>query len=246
MYNKIWLMVPTYKRPEWLVRLIVSAIETAENVSNIGLCICYNVKDKSTVSFLQSEDFKTLTSGISLLTVEESTRQPNLSLYFNMMYDEVVKNHGSKNIVSMIGDDMVFVTKGYDRRILDKINETNGRGIVWCNDDYIAKDKCPVNLFVTTELVQTTGKPFMCPEFRADMIDVVWGTVAKATGLQCYLGDVVIKHLHSTSLPAHDDTFQRLAPIQKLSNGKLNHVIAQTHAMIISGNLIAAGVGEWQ
>jgi hypothetical protein len=95
-------------------------------------------------------------------------------------------------------------------------------------------------------MVELTGKKFMCPYYKADMIDVVWWMIAKQTKLAHYLGDVLIKHLHSTSMKeAFDVTFQRLRPLQISANSSEMQQVCRTYATMIAGNLIAAGVGEW-
>ena len=58
MYDKIWLMVPTYKRVEWIDRFIQSAMEMADHHSNISFCFCVNHKDKATFDFIKNYDFK--------------------------------------------------------------------------------------------------------------------------------------------------------------------------------------------
>jgi hypothetical protein len=241
MYNKIWLMVPTYRRVEWIKRFINSAIDKADNPEqNIGFCFCVNHKDKATIKFLA--DFCS-TKFRDAFIIQEKSIQPNLSLYFNMMYDALPEGD---TVVSMLGDDMVFETKGYDTRLLAEINKNNGIGVFWCDDRYIAHEKCCVNLFVTKKMVEMTGKSFMCPYYKADMIDVIWWFVGTQTQTAHYLSDVVIRHLHNTSLKeGYDQTFQRLVPLQKSANSQAMWQIARVYASQIAGTLISTGVGSW-
>ena len=243
MYDKIWLMVPTYKRVEWLKRFMESAILKADSPLNISFCICVNKKDKMSFDFIETcrESMQT-----RILTVPETTIQPNLALYFNMMYDAVVETEGGKDcIVSMLGDDMVFETKGYDIRLLDEINKVEGIGVFWCDDGYIAHDKCCVNLFATKKFIDATGKPFMCPFYKADMIDAIWWMIGRQTQTCHYLGDVVIKHLHNSSLQGFDATFQRLRPLQVSANAPDMQQKGRVYATLVSGNLIESGYGKW-
>jgi len=248
MYDKIWLMVPTYKRVEWIQRFIDSAIIMSDDPEKIAFCFCTNVKDKKTVEGIKLsiyDENDELKVG-DILFVEEKSIQPNLSLYFNMMYDAVIEAERGKDcVVSMLGDDMVFETKGYDTRLLDEINKHEGIGVFWCDDGYIAHDKCCVNLFVTKKFVEATGQPFMCPWYKADMIDAIWWMVGKQTQTCRYLGDVVIKHLHNTSLGGYDPTFQRLRPLQISANAPDMQQKGRVYATLSSGNLISAGYGTW-
>lgn len=243
-YEKICLMIPTYKRPEWLGKIIDSAVETADDVSRLRFSFCVNVKDDVTRKYLSEKAFP---AGCEWEIIDESTRQPNLALYFNKMFDET-KFNGDDTLATELGDDMVFVTRGWDTIILEEMNKADGLVIVYCDDDYIAHDKCCVNLFVSRKLVALTRKPFMCPYFHADMIDLVWTMVGAISGILRYLPSVVIRHNHSTAEKDEskwDDTFKRLAPVQKSANSKANHKLAFAYSTMVAKNLIDSGVGKW-
>jgi hypothetical protein len=210
-YDRICLMLPTYKRSKtYLPQFIDSAIAMS-NPRKICFAFCVNENDQETRNYLLHKDF----NGIDIVLVSENLSKPSLAKYFNMLYEAVMK-FGENCVVSMLGDDMVFKTNGWDQRILDLINMYEGVGVFWCNDDYIAHERCPVNLFVTQKMVKATGKPFMCEEFGADYIDYLWGKVGKYTATSHYLPDVIIWHNHSTNKPPEqrDPTFQRLSKVQ--------------------------------
>ena len=235
-YKKLTLMVPTYKRIEWIERFLSSAERMADQIDNIEFVVCYNKKDLKTKEYLQTREWVAAHK-----LIEETTVQPNLSKYFNLMYDQT-----DCEVVSMLGDDMIFETKGYDTALLNEINKYNGNGIFWCNDKYIAREKLCVNLFVTRDFVKCTGKDFMAPMFKADMIDAVWFEVGRLTHNLHYLKDVIIHHKHSTGIDApFDYTFQRLVPLQKNANSSFNQAVGKIYATIIAGNLIASGHGSW-
>jgi hypothetical protein len=234
-------MVPTYKRVSRLHSFINSAIDTAEDPTRICFSFCVNVKDNDTKTFLQMRKWQT---GIDYEIILEDTIQPNLALYFNKMFNET---HFKDAIVSMVGDDMLFITPGWDTRILEQINASDGTAIVYFNDDYVAKEKCCVNMFVTRELVEKTKKPFMCEFFHADMIDMVWTIVGNLVGILRYQDDIVIQHNHSTKQKqeAWDETFKRLSPVQKAANSEPNQRLAVSYATLCAKNLIDVGVGQW-
>ena len=243
MYDKLWLMVPTFKRVEWVKRFIDSAIGMADNINNIQFCICVNQKDEKTKEFFSNLN----PLNVPFYIIPEKTIQPNIALYYNMMFNEINKLENGKDFVaSMLGDDMVFETKGYDTKLLQTINENNGIGIFWCDDGYIAHDHLCVNLFVTKKMIDGTEKPFMCPMYKADMIDVVWYHVGGLTQTKHYLPDVIIHHYHSTGINKDfDSTFQRLIPLQQAANNDYMHTYAQVYASIVAGNLISHGYGKW-
>lgn len=234
-------MVPTYKRISKVKQFIDSAFETADDISRLRFSFCVNIKDNDTVTYLQDRQWPTIDQYEIIL---ENTRQPNLALYFNKMYNETKFTDA---IVSELGDDMIFKSKGWDTRVLEVINTTEGNGIVYFNDDYVAKEKCCVNMFVTRELIQRTGKLFMCEFFHADMIDMVWTMVGAMTGLLRYQDDMIIQHNHSTKLSSDkwDETFQRLSPVQKAANAPENQKLAVAYASLCAKNIIDSGVGSW-
>jgi hypothetical protein len=135
-----------------------------------------------------------------------------LAKYFNAMYNYTMTKPERGTVVSMTGDDMSFETTGWDRILLDLINVYRGTGAFWCNDAFIAREKCAVNLFVTRDFVEATEHPFMCEDFAADLIDTVWTLVGKYTRTQHFLPDVIIRHNHNLKKPQAqwDATFKRL------------------------------------
>jgi glycosyltransferase involved in cell wall biosynthesis len=236
MYTRICLMIPTFKRVDNLKRCIDSALDTMRGINTVVFCFCVNVNDTDTRAFLESYD---RIKGIFEI-VDEDTMQPNLSLYYNTMYDQMSYKDA---IVTEIGDDMVFKTPDWDSQILQEINDSKGLAIVYCEDAYIAHEKCCVNLFVTRKLVALTKKPFMCSFFHADMIDVIWTMVGMMTGFLRFRSDITIWHNHITREHKMDVTYSRLQPIQM--EARKNSGYALAYATIVARNIIEAGFGTW-
>jgi len=251
-YKTIALFLPTYHRIEKLTRCLESALKQAANPSCLRFAFCVNESDQETISaivnwsrrsFLEDADGTDCRWEI----LKEETIQPNLAYYYNLLFDGTRFNRAD-TIVSMLGDDMVFDTYGWDTRVLAEINKREGKAIVYLNDDYIAHEKLAVNLFLSRDLVLATEKPFMCSRFHADMIDVVWHLAGQMTQMLVYLNDVILRHDHETrkSDPAtRDTTHARLAPIQKLMQSKEHLEYARAYATVIAANLIDKGYGSW-
>jgi hypothetical protein len=236
-YKRICLMMPTFKRISKLKTCIDSALDTCSNKESIVFSFCLNVNDTISREFVSS--YSRITGMYEV--IDEDTMQPNLSLYWNLMYDTTKYRDA---IVTEIGDDMIFKTSGWDEKILKAINESDGLAIVHCDDDFIAHEKCCVNLFVTRKLVDASKKPFMCEFFHADMIDSVWTMVGLMTGLKKYLSDVVIYHDHVTrQKSAVDLTCSRLQPVQREANQHKAYAVA--YATVVARNLIENGIGQW-
>ena len=203
MFDRINLMVPSYKRPAMLRTFIDSALETATNEDNLCWTILLNEKDDS---------YKDFVWPINCCILKENSGEPNLSAYFNQMYNETA-HKGDDVLVTMLGDDMAFETSGWDVQILAKINEKNGIGIVHCEDGFCSHGACPVNIFTTRKFVEACGGEFMCSAFKRFWMDEIWGQLADMAHCNYFLPNVVIKHNHTSGKNSHDETFQRLEAI---------------------------------
>ena len=234
-YNKICIMVPTYKRSKTSLPVFIDSALATATLKNICFSFCVNKKDTETIDYLSQRDWD---YGTEWEIIYEDLIQPNLAYYFNKMYDET-KFDSSGTCVSMFGDDMVFKTYGWDEKFLNTINNYNGIGVFWADDNYIAHDQLCVNLVVTRKMVEATKHRFMCDLFHADMIDTIWMEVGKLTNTGHYLNDVIIQHNHSTKKPGEewDETFMRLRPIQIQANSKGNQAMGRTYSVIIAGIL---------
>lgn len=193
-YKSINLMLPTYRRIKCgrFLKFIRSAIAQADDLNNICVTILINEDDEESQEYFKNPiditcDYQVLTTNLY---------PPSLAKFFNQLYNQT-KFNSPQTIVSMLGDDMVFITKGYDTAILNKINEVNGVGIVYCDDDHVQHEHMCVNLFTTRKLVSATGKPFMCELYPVDYIDTVWFSFSEKLGIKYYMNNIRIKHEHA-------------------------------------------------
>jgi hypothetical protein len=242
-FDRICLMVPTYKRSDRLLpRFIDSALERAADPGRLRFSFCVNDADADTRAYLHARAWP---DAQSWEIVTEDSRAPDLSRFFNLLYERT--RFGDRGtLVSMLGDDMVFQTAGYDERILDAARRADGKAVIHCNDAYTAGDRICVNLFTSRALVSATAKPFMCPLFHADMIDLVWTYVGSLTQTLVYLSETVVRHDHSSALPESrwDETYRRLHPLQRGYKNRESHAVAFAYATVVARNLLAAGIGR--
>ena len=236
-YKKIILMCPTYRRSDtYLPRYVETAVKTWTH-GLVELMFCVNKNDHATKCYLNSK--------IECKIVEENLPRPNLAKFFNLMYDEV-RDPGV--VVTMLGDDMEFRTPGWDRRMLDLINTHKGVGVFWANDDYIARERMCVNVFVTSDFVHATEHPFMDERFEADMIDYLWHKVGQYTNTLHFDPDTHIFHNHNTTKPAiaWDATFKRLAPGRaqgaQVGKGEAKRIAAEIAEILKKKGLVGDSV----
>lgn len=241
-YKKIILMCPTYRRSgTYLPRYIKTAISTISNPKSVDFMFCVNENDRLTEDAIRGFKYH----GCAWSYVKENLPRPNLAKFFNLMYAHVLD---PGVVVTMMGDDMEFRTPSWDRRMLDLINACKGVGVFWANDDYIARERMCVNMFVTSDFVHATEHPFMCEAFEADMIDVLWYKVGKYTNSLHFDPDTHIFHNHNTSKPAAawDATFKRLAPGRaqgaQVGKGEAKRIAAEIAEILKKKGLVGDSV----
>ena len=207
MIKKLNLMLPTYGRAKTRLPMFIrTALENCEDSKNICFTFVVNKKDTETVACIEEE----CGSNAEYCIIYEELEKPNLSKYFNMAYEQT-KFKDFEIAASMLGDDMEFVTHGYDVEIMKWMNMFGGLGIFFCDDAKGTGDSLCVNFFTSRSYVEGLKPlPFMCELFPCDDMDVVHYLVAKELGLLFYLDHVKIFHNHATLAGRMDDVWLRL------------------------------------
>lgn len=245
MYTTINLMLPTYHRVDRARQFIESAVHMADNPDCLRFTFVVNVEDTDTRRYIAEQ--QTIPEGHWAI-IDEDTDQPNLSLYFNLAYDQTPFACATE-VVTMVGDDMVFLTHGWDGAVLAEVNAANGAILLHVNDAYIAGERLCVNLFTTRRVVEATEREFMCPKYHAEMIDVIWHMIGNYTGLRRYRQDIVLQHNHGSNINggARDATFMRLSPLRMMTNDEHANRKwwANAYATYSASKIIDAGMGTW-
>lgn len=104
-----------------------------------------------------------------------------------------------------IGDDNVFRTDGWDRLLMEAVEE-HGSGFYTTND--LISDPPGAHMAITTDIVEALG--WMAePSMHHYFVDNVWAELGHGAGCWNYLPDVVIEHVHySTGKVVQDQTYQ--------------------------------------
>lgn len=191
-YTKICIMCPTFGRADTKLKsFIQSLLEHTEDYGSICLCFIVNKEDVESVIAINN----LCGAEVEFEIIYEETKECNLSHYFNLAYNGTTFNSPG-TCVSMFGDDMVFVTQGWEEMVLEKINDLFGYGLVYGDDDYCQHENLCVYFVTTRELVEITGKPFMCESIAVDFIDNIWMDFASKMHCAAYLPSLHIRHEH--------------------------------------------------
>lgn len=193
-YDRVNILCATKGRSaKSLPTFVASALEKAEDKSKLLFTFCLNVSDKSSESYLRGAIAKE-----NLCIVYENEKECNLSIFYNKCYNETTFKDNSV-AVGFFGDDMVFVTKNWDRPMLSKLNDSCGYGIIYGDDDYVQHDMNCVYFLVSRKLVDATGLPYVCPHFKVDWIDTIWYEIGKRLNLLEYIPSLHVAHRHGLS-----------------------------------------------
>jgi hypothetical protein len=218
---KISILVPTRERMNNRLTLLFSILTTVSDINNIN--VYYGVdKDDPTL-----DTIKKVSSAIPCLKVIEIENNGEF-LGLGKLWNILVDN-STEEIISMIGDDMVFKTKDWDLKIIEEFKNGPSDNIkaVHCNDDCHGA-KLAVNLFCHRRYAEIMGG-FMREEFKINWVDQWLHQIFSAFKRLTYRGDIMIEHRHWVlGKNVKDNTAERMAvaDVNKISD-KLWHDLVE-------------------
>jgi hypothetical protein len=210
---KISILVPTRERMNNRLTLLFSILTTVNDINNVN--VYYGVdKDDPTLEII-----KKVSNAIPCLKVIEIENNGQF-LGLGKLWNILVEN-STEEIISMIGDDMVFKTKDWDLKILEEFKNGLADNIkaVHCNDDCHGA-KLAVNLFCHRKYADIMGG-FMREEFKINWVDQWLHQMFSAFNRLTYRGDIMIEHRHWVlGKNVHDKTAERMATadVNKISD----------------------------
>jgi hypothetical protein len=186
--KKIALLVPSRERIQKKIELINSIKFTANSLENIVLYLGTDSDDPTT---LETNKIATENSFVKIVTIPSNGTFQNLGILWNHCA-RVAK----EEILAMIGDDMVFKTKDWDKYLLDEFDAAPQDGLlmVHCNDGMHGA-RIAVNAFIHRSYMEITGY-FMREEFPVDKVDIWLQQIFSAFGRLKYRDDILIEHCH--------------------------------------------------
>lgn len=210
---KIAILVPTRERMNNRLTLLFSILTTVNDINNVN--IYYGVdKDDPTLETIKK--VATAIPCFKVIEIENNGQFLGLGKLWNLLVDS-----STEEIISMIGDDMVFKTKDWDLKIIDEFKNGPKDNIkaVHCNDDCHGA-KLAVNLFCHRKYAEVMNG-FMREEFKINWVDQWLHQVFSAFDRLTYRGDIMIEHRHWVlGKNVHDKTAERMATadVNKISD----------------------------
>lgn len=205
------ILLPTYKRVRsgLLPRFLRSFEDMAADPKCLSFTILVNKDDSETQEWVREWWIAVEERGIKASVILAACEKPHLGWFYNTLY-QTTPFQDPGLAVTLLGDDMECMTKGWDTRVLAELNKRQGLCVVHCRDG-IQNGRIAVNFFTSRAWVDATGGKFMV-DVPVDFVDVAATEVARGLGLEVYLDDVVITHHHHSlkSEKDWDDGFRRL------------------------------------
>jgi hypothetical protein len=187
---KIALLVPSRERIDRKLELINSIKHTVNSLDNIRLYFGTDLDDPTRdhlLAVIRNESF------IENVDIDNHGKYLNLGVLWN-----ICARASKEEILSMVGDDMVFMTKGWDTEILNEFSPEkcppDNFKMVHCYDGRHGA-KIAVNAFLHRKYMEITGY-FMREEFPVDKVDIWLQQIYNAFGRLTYRGDIHIEHKH--------------------------------------------------
>jgi hypothetical protein len=224
---KISILVPTRERMNHRLTLIFSILSTVDDINNVDIYFGVD-KDDPTLNTI-----KKIAAGITCLKIVEIENNGEflgLGKLWNKLADE-----SDAEIISMINDDYVFKTQGWDTMLLEEFANMPEDKIqaIHCNDEKHGKD-LPVNLFCHRRYAEVLGQ-FMRPEFTINWVDQWLHQMFLAFDRIKYRDDYTIEHRHWVyGKRGRDSTAERMAVADTavIDNQPVSHSDSLWHQMV--------------
>jgi len=184
--DKISILLPTRKRPQFMKRLYESIITTVDDTSAIEICFCIDNDDTDSLEYIVD----LATDPRVKYTI---SKRDVLSKLWNNAYDI-----SSGEILMHCGDDIVFRTPGWDTIVRSKFNEFPDKIVLlWGNDLVVPVEKnFGTHCFLHRKWVEATGY-FVPPYFVSDYNDTWFNDVADMLNRKFHI-NIVTEHMHYT------------------------------------------------
>ena len=180
--RKIAVLIPTRERLDDFIIFAESWRKTTQGFSDVIVGVDY---DDITYEDIKEE--------YPEFIYEYGPRMP----FLHVLNKLAVKYAKTYDYVGFMEDDCNFVTVGWEKIFMDKIDELGDYGIVWGND-LVHYDEMVGLPFMSSKVVNTLG--FICPiELQCLWADFFWKDLGDSLGSLHYFNDVIVEHRHHST-----------------------------------------------
>ncbi len=181
---KILTICPTYNRPELCKQMLKSWHNTIE--ANNTMVLGVDIGDLSLLLYPKNANLVMCKAGSTVTEVINS----------------IWSQHQNYDYYHIINDDVIFHTKGYDKKLAN-ILEEYGDGVSYGNDLFQGKN-LPTFPFISASLSKAMGY-LQLPSLNRYCGDTVWADIGRLCECLYYLDGVVIEHKHKLAGKGNTD-----------------------------------------
>lgn len=181
---RISILTPTRRRPQWVKRLITSAVNTAHGKIELIFYVDNDDPSKDEVWGLQNSGYPKDT-----ILVAEGDR-----CVLSEMWNRCA-GYAQSDILMQCGDDIVFQTPGWDDLIVQAFDQVEDKILFVHGRDGFQDANLGTHGFLHRRWVETVGY-FVPPYFASDYNDLWLTEVADALGRRKYIPEIYTEHMH--------------------------------------------------
>lgn len=220
------IITPTRERPARLREMIFSAL-TLASAASFEFWIGIDDDDESQYGPVVDDAFA---AGADVYVTRKSRR--SLSSWTNLLADLCLRHrdHPPRYLVSM-GDDHVVRTRGWDKALIEAIDEQEGPGFAYGNDLFQGWT-LPTAWMVHADAVRALGW-MMLPTCAHMYVDNAIKTLGEATERIAYLPSVIIEHVHpNAGKVERDASYEQSNRVEQYNRDATEFMIWQHHGQM--------------
>ncbi len=129
---------------------------------------------------------------------------------------------GGYDYYQEVNDDHIYITPGWDIKLIETIKQNGGFGFVWGDDGWGDKNDSglPSAVVMSANMVKALGY-FFLPTLKHTYCDNVLLDIGRETGTMFYNPEVVIEHRHCLYKKAPvDDNYKMVMSKESMEYGK--------------------------
>ena len=192
---KIDLLVPTRNRVKRLYNFLNSIKNTAYDKQNIAIYFYVDNDDEGTINNIENikRDFN------DLQIIFKIGPRIVLSNCWNALW-----NISQNEIIMHSGDDILFISKNWDQKVIEEFNKINDKLILVYGPDGIQNEKLGTHSFISRKATKILGY-FVPPYFPWGHNDTWLNIIYSILQRRKYFPEIIIEHQHFIKYPQFMD-----------------------------------------
>jgi hypothetical protein len=186
---KIALLLPTRDRMNLKLTFLLTALARCKDPNNFTV---YFGMDADDPTLDRCKKLAKVITNLKIVEFEPQGPKTNIHTIWNKLAEV-----STEEIISMVGDDMMFSSDNWDEKILEEFTAEKcpDKFKLVCGNDGFRKDKFPSWLFIHRYYCEVTGK-FMRDEFVRNWVDQWLDQIYLAFNRKVFRPDITITHNH--------------------------------------------------